>query len=135
MPGGHPRVFDSWAIIALIENEPSANVVRSLVRDAQLSHSPRWITAINLGEVWYRVARKHSQPEADMTLREIYNLGFSVESIDWPLARHAAQFKAKHAVSYADCFAAALAKQRNAELVTGDREFQRLEKEIRIRWL
>jgi len=38
-------------------------------------------------------------------------------------------------VSYADCFAAALAKDRKAELVTGDREFKQVEGEGSIRWL
>ena len=38
-------------------------------------------------------------------------------------------------MSYADCFSAALAKQQNAELVTGDPEFKAVEKEIKINWL
>ena len=39
-------------------------------------------------------------------------------------------------MSLADCFAAALAKTRNAELVTGDREFKVIESELKkIRWL
>ena len=36
---------------------------------------------------------------------------------------------------YADCFAAALAKLRNAELITGDPEFKEVEKEIKVSWL
>ena len=35
----------------------------------------------------------------------------------------------------ADAFAAALAKTKSAELVTGDAEFKPLEKEIKINWL
>jgi predicted nucleic acid-binding protein len=38
-------------------------------------------------------------------------------------------------MSYADCFAAALAKIKNCELVTGDPEFREVEKEIKINWL
>jgi predicted nucleic acid-binding protein len=38
-------------------------------------------------------------------------------------------------MSYADCFAAALAKSRKAELVTGDKEFKQVESEITVRWL
>jgi predicted nucleic acid-binding protein len=39
-------------------------------------------------------------------------------------------------MSYADCFAAALAKTRDAELVTGDLEFKVVEKELKkIKWL
>lgn len=39
------------------------------------------------------------------------------------------------ASDYADCFAAALAKLRNAERVTGDRDFKQIEAEIKIGWL
>ena len=38
-------------------------------------------------------------------------------------------------MAYADCFAAALAKLHNAELVTGDPEFREVERDIRIGWL
>ena len=38
-------------------------------------------------------------------------------------------------MAYADCFAAALAKSRNAELLTGDPEFKVVEKEIKVQWL
>jgi predicted nucleic acid-binding protein len=38
--------------------------------------------------------------------------------------KHAARVKAKHKISYADCFAAALAKIRKGEVITGDREFK-----------
>jgi hypothetical protein len=39
------------------------------------------------------------------------------------------------AVVEADAFAAALAKEKKAELVTGDPEFKPLEKEIKVKWL
>jgi predicted nucleic acid-binding protein len=38
-------------------------------------------------------------------------------------------------MSYADCFAAALAKLRKAELVTGDKEFRQIEGEIKVSWV
>jgi predicted nucleic acid-binding protein len=38
-------------------------------------------------------------------------------------------------MSYADCFAAALAKFHNGVLVTGDDEFRQIEKEISIDWI
>ena len=51
------------------------------------------------------------------------------------LADTAADFKARFKMSLADAFAAALAKEKKAELVTRDREFKPLEKEIKIDWL
>ena len=52
-----------------------------------------------------------------------------------PLADMAAEFKSRISFSLADAFAAALAKEKKAELLTGDAEFKALEKEIKIRWL
>lgn len=38
-------------------------------------------------------------------------------------------------LSLADAFAAALAKEKKAEFITGDPEFKCLEKEVKINWL
>jgi predicted nucleic acid-binding protein len=54
---------------------------------------------------------------------------------DWPLTRIAASFKADHRMPYADCFAAALAKSRGSDLVTGDKEFRQIEKVVCVRWV
>jgi predicted nucleic acid-binding protein len=47
----------------------------------------------------------------------------------------AAEIKAKHMVSYADAFGAALAQELRAKLVTGDPEFKKLEPELAVMWL
>jgi predicted nucleic acid-binding protein len=38
-------------------------------------------------------------------------------------------------MSLADCFAATLAKERKADLVTGDQEFRQVESEIKVLWV
>jgi predicted nucleic acid-binding protein len=64
-------------------------------------------------------------------------LGFPLDIIaaDQELAELAGAIKTARRMSLADCFAAALAKQRRANLYTGDPEFRVVEKEIRIVWL
>jgi hypothetical protein len=47
--------------------------------------------------------------------------------VDIELAKKAAELKASGKMSYADCFAAALAGLRKAELVTGDVGFRQAE--------
>jgi hypothetical protein len=56
-------------------------------------------------------------------------------SADGRLADLAADFKTRFKLSLAHAFAPALAKLRNAELVTGDPEFEAVEGEIKIGWL
>lgn len=65
----------------------------------------------------------------------IQELGINLTGIDWELCRTAAFYKSKHKMSYADCFAAALAKYEKAELITGDPKFKHVEAEIKIFWL
>jgi predicted nucleic acid-binding protein len=127
-------VFDSWAIIAFFNNEaPAEKIKLLLVESARRKNG--WITSVNLGEVWYMLVRKRSKELANHAIREAVEIGLQRVDIDWPLVLQAANFKSRHKISYADAFAAALAKQRNAELVTGDPEFRSLASEISIHWL
>ncbi|MDA2925143.1 PIN domain-containing protein [Acidobacteria bacterium AH-259-L09] len=47
----------------------------------------------------------------------------------------AAHVKAHYAISYADAFAVALAQLRHGTIVTGDPEFEKVEKLVSIEWL
>ena len=128
-------VLDSWAVMAYLEDEPAAEQVADIIADAHDDHTPLLMAVVNLGEVWYIIAREASEAEAERSVVELRQLGIQIVDADWPLAREAAGFKAKHRMSYADCFAAALAKQKKAHLVTGDREFAQVEQEIQIAWV
>ena len=130
-----PRVFDSWALMAFLEDEPAAEQVQALIEQAQDLENGLLVTVINLGEVWYSLARTRTESDADQAIKEILGLGFQLVEIDWELANHAAKLKAKHKLAYADCFAAALARQRKLEIVTGDPEFKQLSSQVKIHWL
>ena len=128
-------VLDSWSIIAYLEDEPAGQKVADLIADAHENDVGLLTTVVNAGEVWYILARETAEDEADRALAEFGRLGIEFVEIDWELARQAAGFKAKHKMSYADCFAAALAKSRKAELVTGDQEFRQIEGDLQVSWL
>lgn len=128
-------VFDSWAIIAFYEDEPAGKQVAEIIAEANERGTPLWMSVVNAGEVWYIIARRTSEAEADATIAELQSLGIQFDSAEWKISRQAALFKSKHTMSYADAFAAALALQKNAHLVTGDREFKQVEKEVDLLWL
>ena len=128
-------VLDSWALLAYIQDEPMAEAVESLLTAAQDRGAVLWISNINLGEIWYSLARRQSAPFANQQLEALEELGIERVDADWPLTLQAAHYKSRHKMSYADAFAAALSRSRNAPLVTGDAEFRSLEKEIKIHWL
>lgn len=129
------KVLDAYALVAYFEDEPGADQVRGLLLRAEEGKVELAITTVNLGEVWYAIARADAVSTADRLTQELRGMAIDVVEVDWPLAREAAAFKSKGGVSYPDCFAAALAKRRKGEVVTGDPEFKRLEGEIKIIWL
>lgn len=128
-------VLDSWAVIAYLEDEPAAEKVADVIGDAHDDGIPLLMTVVNAGEVWYIVARETSAAEADASIKQLRDLGIEFVEVDWDLAKDAAHFKSRHKMSFADCFAAALAKQKKADLTTGDPEFKQIENEVAITWL
>lgn len=129
------KVLDSYAMMAFFVGESGADTVRSLLLKAEEEKVHLVMSVVNLGEVWYSIARTNSPEIADQYIGEINGMAIEIVDVDWQLTRLAAEFKSKGKISYADCFAAALAKNRKAELITGDKEFKALESEIEISWV
>ena len=135
--GRRPKalVLDTWSVVAYFEDEPSGEQVADLIADAQESGVSLAMSVVNAGELWYLMARRSSEADANEAVAELQQLGIRLVEVDWDLTRAAARFKSKHRMSYADCFAAALAQRSKAGLVTGDSEFKQLEGDISIVWL
>jgi predicted nucleic acid-binding protein len=128
-------VFDSWGSDCYLEGEPAAKKVADHIADAHDDGIPLFMSVINAGEVWYIIARETSVKEADRSILQLRQLGIKFVDADWTLAHYAGAYKSRDKMSYADCFATALAKQKRAVLLTGDPEFKQVEKEITIEWL
>jgi predicted nucleic acid-binding protein len=129
------KVLDSYALMAFFEDEPGADLVRGLLLKAEQGSVKLLMSVVNLGEVWYSIARSTSPEKADQYIQEIEGMAIEIVEADWTLTRQAAVYKANGNIAYADCFAAALAKNYKGELITGDKEFKILESEIKISWL
>ena len=70
-----------------------------------------------------------------MARRFEQTMPLQVVPVDLELTELAADFKANGKLALADAFAAALAKQKKAELFTADLEFKQVEREIKIEWV
>lgn len=129
------KALDSFALIAYFENEPGGEGVKELLKSANESGVPLLLTRVNWGEVLYIRWRSGGEEEARKLIGDLDVLPIEIVEIDKDLTLLAASFKAKNKMSLADAFAAALAKSRKAELVTGDPEFGLLAGEINIYWI
>jgi len=131
-------VLDSFALIGYLENEQFAQKIEDLLYQAEKGTSHLYLHALHLGEVYYITLREQGQDVANLAYSRIKRFPITfVETINEELLLTAASLKANYPISYADSFAAALAKVNNALLLTGDPEFQTLEEDgiLEINWL
>ena len=129
------RVLDSHSLIAYLENEAGADKMIELFRVARDSGKTLLLSVVNWGEVYYITLREAGQERAEAVAHLISTLPIEIVPVDLELTKQAAEFKAFKRMSYGDCFAAALAKLRKAELVTGDSEFNQVKGDVKILWI
>lgn len=87
-------VFDTWSVVAYFEDEPSGEHVANLIADAQESGDSLAMSVVN-GELWYLMARRLSETDANGAVAELKQIGIRLVEVDWDLARAAASFKSK----------------------------------------
>jgi len=129
------KVLDSFALISYFRDEPGAETVENLLVVAGKKDTPLHMTDVNYAEVKYSIVKKDGAKAWQEAAKVLQGLPIDFHSTTREMADTAADFKARFKMSLADAFAAALAKERKAELATGDLEFKTLEKEIKIAWL
>ena len=132
MPG---TVLDSHALLALLRDEPGADLVRRLLEKAAEKDVPLHMTEVNYAEVQYIVRRREGDAAWEAVAADLQAAPLEFHPATRVLADLAAGYKARFKLSLADAYAAALAREKKAELVTGDPEFKALEKEIKVVWL
>ena len=128
-------VLDAHALLAFFRGEDAAGAVKELLHKAASADRPLHMTEVNYAEVKYMLLKKDGAEAWDQADDVLKSLPIDFHPATRALADVAADFKARFKISLADAFAAALAKEKKAELVTGDPEFKALEKEIKINWL
>ena len=128
-------VLDSYALIAYFEGEEGAETVAGIFKDALADKAEVFLCVVNWGEMYYIALREGGDDKAELYRSTLVKYPMTIIEANKELTLHAARYKAFHRISYADAYAAALTKLRKAELVTGDKEFKPLEKEITVRWI
>ena len=130
-------VMDSYAMIAFFENEPGAEKVELILKSLLERKAKAYMSVINWGEIYYNTLREQDVETAEKAIEQLKQYPIVLVDADQRITYEAAKLKGRYKIAYADCFAAALSNRLNAEIVTGDLEFRKLEKEsiIDICWL
>src|SRR3990167_9468892 len=125
-------ILDSYAILVFLQGEKGHNRVKQYLDDASEERIKLFISIINLAEVFYKLARKVGEAETMKIISSLRKLDLEIVSATDALVFRAAEIKAQYPISLADCFAVVLARQQKAPILTGDPEFKKVAKFVKI---
>ncbi len=128
-------VLDASALIALLQKTPGAYKVNELLKEALQERAKVLMSAVNYGEVYGKILREYGPEQALTAVQALSPLPIEVLDATPQRACRAADVKAKHKLYYADGFAAALAIEYKATLVTSDSDFRKLGHSFPVVWL
>jgi predicted nucleic acid-binding protein len=116
-------VFDTSAWLTLIEDEPGAEVVQTLLEKTASGNATVLVSFMSFMEVFYITLQEREIEEAQARLHLIGSLPIHRVESSASLSIAAAKLKAKHRMSVADAWIAALAKERDTLPHTIDTPF------------
>ena len=128
-------VFDASALFSYLQEKPGALKVNALLKEAIRGRAEVLMSAVNFGEVYGTVLREHWRDRARATMNAVQPLPIRFVDATPQRAFLAAEVKVKYKLYYADSFAAALAIEHKATLVTSDSDFRRLGHGFPTVWL
>jgi ribonuclease VapC len=128
-------VMDSYALIAYLEREEGYREIAKVFDECVLKDREVFLCIVNWGEVIYHALRTGGDKTAKLAEEAMKVVPLQLVEANKDLTHQAAYLKGSNKMSYADCFAAALAMKKKCELITGDKEFKQVEKEIKIHWI
>ena len=123
------HILDASALYRYLTDEPGAEIVANLLKEASAADSPVIMSVVNWGEVYYTLVKRIGLAKAEKLLRDVLErVPLSLIGISQSDAERAARLKAQYNLPYADAFAAALTTAPHV-LVTADVEhFSRVPK-------
>ena len=122
-------------MFGFLQKKPAANKVNELLKDAMRGRGDILMSAVNYGEVYGGILREHGLDRAVATMNAVHPLPIRLMDATPARAFRAADVKAKYKLYYVDSFAAALAIEYKATLVTSDSDFHRLGHGFPTVWL
>jgi len=128
-------VLDASALFAFLQKKPGAYRVNELLKEAVYGRAKVLMSALNYGEVYGKILREYGRDQAVTAVQAVHPLPIEMLDVTLQRACQAADVKVKYKLYYADSFAAALAVEYKATLVTSDSDFRKLGHSFPVVWL
>lgn len=128
-------VFDASALFIYLQQKLSANKVNELLKQALDGRVEVLMSTINFGEVYGIIFRNHGKERALTVMSALQSLPIQLVEATRERAFSASEIKSMHRLYYVDSFAAALAIEHKATLVTSDSDFRKMGHSFLVLWL
>jgi predicted nucleic acid-binding protein len=128
-------VIDAGALLAFLQDKPGSAKVDELLKEARRVRAKMLMSTVNYGEVYGLILREFGREQAVAAVHAVRPLPVELVDVTPQRACHAAEIKARYKLHYADSFAAALAIEHKATLVTSDSDFRKLGHDFPVVWL
>lgn len=128
-------ILDSYALLAYFQAESGGEKVYEILKKSRQGNVSTFVSIINLGEIYYIIARKRGKAAAKEVIQSISSLPVSVLDVSAERVFAAAEIKSDNNLAYADAFVASAALELSSVIVTGDPEFKALESYVSILWI
>lgn len=128
-------VFDASALFTFLRDRPGASKVDELLKEGRREHARLLMSAVNYGEVYGLILREFGPDQALTAMHAVKPLPLDVLDATPLRACQASDIKARYKLYYVDSFAAALAVEHKATLVTSDSDFRKLGHGFPVVWL
>lgn len=131
-------LLDACALLAVLNGEPEAQKVISLLEQARAGTIILSISIVQLLEVYYNCIYISGEQEARVIIESILAEPIIIiETISYTVMYEAGKLKTSYSMSLADSIAAATAKNLASVIVTKDDEFREAEQagEFSVLWL
>jgi ribonuclease VapC len=128
-------VLDTFAVMAHFGAESGGEEVKELLKSAEGGNITLAMSLINVGELVYIFARERGRKDAQSMVDDLNSFPITFYEATEERILSAAWLKSEYPISYADAFAASLAQELDASLVTGDPEFETMKEKLSLFWL
>ena len=127
-------ILDANAVLRYLDPEaPGGNEkMTALFVEAKAGASHLMMSAVNLGEVLYTLLKSEPEERALQMIRQLQQ-AISIAEADFDRTVQASILKYRYKLGYADSFAAALAIEYDATVVSADPSFEKLER--KLKWM
>ena len=117
----HKYILDACGLIAFIYNEPGAEIVKHILKEAANGNTKVYMNKLNFFEVFYGIRREEGLNIATSVYDTVLKLPIEIiASISDEVFFEASRIKSAYPMSLADSIALGEASTSNASLITSD---------------